>query len=60
MKNSQKTKWCGCKLNEECKGHDMKVSINGKIQPHINAYDYLKYVVAVRTGKIKPGSEITV
>lgn len=53
-------KWCGCGINEECKGHTMKVVIDGKEQPHLNAYDYvLKFALEVKTGKRKPLENIS-
>lgn len=49
-------KWCGCK--GECKGHEMKVEIDGKIQEHLNALDILKYALDGKTGKALFGKEI--
>lgn len=59
MKTTKSEKnWCGCPTIEGCKGHTMQVEIDGKIQPHLNALDVLKYALDVKMGKVKPGQEI--
>lgn len=49
--------WCGC--IGTCKSHKMQVKIDGKIQPHLNALDVLKFALDVKTGKRKPLEDIT-
>ena len=49
--------WCGC--NGECEGHTVPVVIDGKVQPHLNALDVLKFALAVKTGKRKPLGDIS-
>lgn len=51
------TKWCGCK--DDCEGHSVPVVIDGKIQPHLNALDVLKFALDVKTGKRKPLPEVS-
>jgi len=56
MNKTNSKNWCGCE--GECIGHVMQVEIDGKIQPHLNALDVLKYALDLKTGKVKPGKEI--
>lgn len=49
--------WCGC--IGKCKGHTMQVVVDGKVQPHLNALDVLKFALDVKTGKRKELPGIT-
>ena len=53
---SKEKLWCGC--IGICKSHTVPVVIDGKVQPHLNALDVLKYVLDVRTGKLPEPKEI--
>ena len=57
ISRKQQKLWCGC--TGKCKSHTMKVVIDGKVQPHLNALDVLKYALDVKTGKLLEPEEIS-